>query len=107
MSTVVGDQALAVVGVGQVGGHDDGSVELGGQRLQPVGPPGGQHDLRADGVEHPGEAGAEARRGPGDDGHLAVEAEQAERIERVSSWAGSVGRDRRPNFRCSSARSCR
>ena len=41
--------------------------------------------LGPDGVEHPGEAVAEARRRAGDDGDLAVEAEQGERIERVVS----------------------
>ena len=82
VSTVVVDEALAVVGVGQVGGHDERPVELRGQGLQPVGPPGRQHDLGPDAVQDAGEAGAEARRGAGHDGDLAVEAEQAERVER-------------------------
>ena len=85
-------EALAVVRLGEVGGHDDGVGEVGGERLEPVGPPGGDHDAGPDGVEHPGEAVAEARRGPGDDGDLAVEAEQGERVERRASWRRIVFR---------------
>ena len=50
------------------------------------------HDAGADGVEHPGEPLAEARRGAGDHGDLAVEAEEGERVERGGRRHGAERR---------------
>ena len=102
VSTVVATRRSRSSGVGQVGGDDERARRArrpAPPAGRPAAPPARPGRRRR---EHAGEAVAEPRRRPGDDGHLAVEAEQAERIERWS-WAGSVGRDRRPNFHCSSA----
>ena len=79
----LGDELLAGSGVGHVGRHDDGTIEVGGQRGQAVGPARGEHNGGPDGVEHAGEPLAEPGGGAGDDGDAAVEAEQGERIERL------------------------
>ena len=80
----LGDQPLALLGDGDVGRHDDRAREVGGQRLQPLGPPCRQHHGGAGGVEHPGEAVTETGRRAGDDGHAVLEPEGGERVENVS-----------------------
>ncbi len=74
----VGDEPLAVV-VGQhVAGHrDEPLAEVAGERLEPVGAPGRRDHRGAGGVQHAGEAVAEAARRAGDDGDPPVEAERA------------------------------
>ena len=56
----LGDQLLAGLGVGDVGRHDDSTIEVGGQRGEAVGTARGEHHSGPDGVEH---AARTARRG--------------------------------------------
>lgn len=63
-----GGQRLHVRQTGHVGGENGGvSPQLGGQRFQPVSPPGPQYHLGAPGGQRPGSGRTDARGGAGDD----------------------------------------
>ena len=56
----VGDESSAIGLVRHVGDDDVCPGKLGGERLEPLGAPGGQHHLRADAVEYGREVRAES-----------------------------------------------
>ena len=80
----LGNEAFTVGVVRHVGHDDVCPGELGGERLEPIGSPGGQHYLRADAMEDGREVSAESRGGPRDHGDLTVESEVIE--GRGDSW---------------------
>ena len=69
--------------VGQhVAGHRHEPVaEVGAERLEAIGAPGGRHHGGAGGVQHAGEAVAESARRAGDDGDAPVEAERRGEVD--------------------------
>ena len=81
-STRLGDDALAVLGIDDVGLHGDAApperLDLRLGLLEPLDPPRADRDVGARLGEPRRERDAEPRRRAGDDGHLAVEFEAVE-----------------------------
>ena len=107
----VGQQPSRRGRVREVGGEEvNGNAvlrpELGGERLQPVGPARGEDQGFAPGGERAGEAFAQARRRAGDEGgHRFSPLDQPTRAKPPSN--GSAGAARRPSWSDALARAAR